>query len=44
MWDQFPSFGAEVPNEKILKAGPTLFLAFDENIFPHVKMFLGFYV
>jgi len=39
MWDQFPTFRGEVPNKKILKVGPTLFLACGENIF-HV----GFYV
>jgi hypothetical protein len=44
MWDQFPTFWGEVPNKKILKAGPTLFLAFDDSIFPHAKNCLGCYV
>jgi hypothetical protein len=37
MWDQFPAFWGEVPNERMLKAGPTLFLACDESIFHEVK-------
>jgi hypothetical protein len=37
MRDQFPAFWGEVPNEKLLKAGPTLFLACDESIFHEVK-------
>ena len=45
MWDQFPTFlGGGPKRKKKLKAGPTLFLACGENIFPHGKIFLGFYV
>jgi hypothetical protein len=43
MWDQFPTFlGGGPKRKKILKAGPTLFLACGENIFPHGKNFWDF--
>jgi len=45
MWEQFPTcLGGGPKRKKILKAGPTLFLACGVNIFPHGKIFLGFYV
>jgi len=36
----FQLFGGGPKRKYILKAGPTLFLAFDGNIIPHVKIFL----
>jgi len=40
----FQLFGGRSQTKKLLKAGCTLFLAFDENIFPHVKTVMGSYV
>ena len=37
----FQLFGGRSQTKKIPKAGPTLFLACGENIFPHGKFFFG---